>query len=189
METAVQGVRAPSSVTIPRNAPSTLVANENDDPVQTIYQWESRVKVHKKQSGDKVSENIKLAVLQKFLCDGELARHLNLQPARLTTHYLARKKAINNLRAKQTWTASGSSDPMDLSLLGKGKGGKKGNGKGKGDRSAKPKECFHCGKPDHNKIKLLSCPEERNLFTPSRLEGWSVRRCGSGSRDRQEKTF
>ena len=40
---------------------------------------------------------------------------------------------------------------MDLSPLGKGKGGKKGKGKGKGDRSAKPKECFYCGKPGHNK--------------------------------------
>ena len=68
-----------------------------DDPVQTIYQWESRVKVHEEQSGDKVSENIKLAVLQKYLCDGELARHLNLQSARLTTYDLARKEAINDL--------------------------------------------------------------------------------------------
>ena len=40
---------------------------------------------------------------------------------------------------------------MDLSPLGKGKGGKKGKGKGKGDRSVKPKECFYCGKPGHNK--------------------------------------
>ena len=38
---------------------------------------------------------------------------------------------------------------MDLSPLGKGKGGKKGKGKGKGDKSAKPKFC--CGKPGHNK--------------------------------------
>ena len=42
---------------------------------------------------------------------------------------------------------------MDLSPLGMGKGGKKGKGKGKGkgDKSAKPKECFYCGKPGHNK--------------------------------------
>ena len=39
-----------------------------DDPVQSIYQWESRMKVHEERSGDKVSENIKLAVLQKYLC-------------------------------------------------------------------------------------------------------------------------
>ena len=90
------------------------------------------MKVHEEQSGDRVSENIKLAVLQKYLCDGELARHLNLQSGRLTTCDLAHKDAINYLRAKQTWTASGSSDPMDLSPLGKGKGGKKGKDKGKG---------------------------------------------------------
>ena len=76
----------------------------------------------------RVSENIKLAVLQKYLCDGELARHLNLQSSRLTTYDLARKEAINYLRSMQTWTAPGGSDPTDLSPLGKGKGGKKGEG-------------------------------------------------------------
>ena len=40
---------------------------------------------------------------------------------------------------------------MDLSPLGKGKGGKKGKGKGKSDKSVKPKERFYCGKPGHNK--------------------------------------
>ena len=99
-----------------------LSPTRTDDPVQTIYQWESRVKVQEEQSGDEVSENIKLAVLQKYLCDGELARHLNLQSGRLTTYELARKEAINYLRAKQTWTL-GTADPMDLSPLGKGKGG------------------------------------------------------------------
>ena len=109
------------------------------------------MKVYEEQSSDKVSENIKLAVLLKYLCDGELARHLNLHSGRLTTYDLARKEAIKYLRAKRTWTASGSSDPVDLSPLSKGKGGKKGKGKGKGDKSAKPKECFYCGKPRHNK--------------------------------------
>ena len=134
-----------------------LAPKRMNDPMQTIYQWKSRVKFHEEQSGDKVSENIKLAVPQKYLCDGELARHLNLQSARLTTYDLARKETINYLRAKQTWTASGGSDPMDLSPLGKGKGGKKGKGKGEGDKSAKPKECFYCGKPSHNKNECRNC--------------------------------
>ena len=110
-----------------------LSPTKMDDPVQTIYQWQSRVKVHEEQSGDTVAENIKLAVLQKYPCDGELARHFNRQSARLTTYDLARKEATNHLHAKQTWTASGSSDPVDLSPLGKGRG--KGEG-GKGDKSA-----------------------------------------------------
>ena len=110
-----------------------------DDPVQTICQCESRVKFYEEQSGDRASENIKFAVLQKYLCDGELVRHLNLQSGRLTTYDLARKEAINYLRAEQTWTASGSSDPMDLSPLSKVNSGKKAQGKGKGDKSAKPK--------------------------------------------------
>ena len=128
-----------------------LAPTRVDDPVQTIYQWKSRVNVYEEQSGDKVSENIKLAVLHMYLCDGELARHLNLEPSRLTTYDLARKEAINYLRAKQTWTAPRGSDPMDLSPLGKGEGGKKVKGKGKSDKSVKPKECFYCGKPGHNK--------------------------------------
>ena len=66
-----------------------------DDPVQTIYQCQ--MKVDEEQIGDGVSENIKLAVLQKYMCDGELARHLNLQSARLTTYDLARKGAIDYL--------------------------------------------------------------------------------------------
>ena len=96
-----------------------------------------------------MSENIKLAVLQKYLFDGELARHVNLQSSRLTTYDLARKEEINYFRAKQTWTAPGGSDPMDLWPLGKGNGGK--NCKGKGDKSVKPKECFYHGKPGNNK--------------------------------------
>ena len=97
------------------------------------------MKVYEEQSSDRVSENIKLSVVQKYLCDG-----------RLTKYDLARKEAINYLRAKQTWTASGSSDPSDLSPLGKGKG--------KGDKSAKPKECFYCGKPGHNKSECRNFP-------------------------------
>ena len=61
---------------------------------------------------------------QKYLSDGELARHLNLQSGRLTTYEMARKEAINHLRANQTWMATSTADPMDLSPLGKGKGGK-----------------------------------------------------------------
>ena len=69
-----------------------LAPTRVDDPVQTICQWKSSVKVYEEQSGDKVSENIKLAVLQKYLCDGELARHLDLQSSHLTTYDLARKR-------------------------------------------------------------------------------------------------
>ena len=134
---------------------------------------------HEEQSGDKVSENIKLAVLQKYLCDGELVSHLNLQSARLTKYDLACMEAVNCLQA----TASDGSDLMDLSPLGNCKGGKKGKGKGKGDTSAKPKECFYCGKPGHNKNEC------RNFSAALRKKSVPVRRCGRGSRDTQEKTY
>ena len=146
-----------------------LSPTRTDDPVQTIYQWESRVKVYEEQSGDEMSENIKLAILQKYLCDGELARHLNLQSGRPTTYELARMEAINYLRAKQTWTP-GTADPMDLSPLGKSKGGKKGKSKGKGDKTPKPKPCFYCGKPGHSKseCKNFSAALRQKAVQPDR---------------------
>ena len=98
-----------------------------------------------------MAENIKLAALQKYRCDGELARHLNLQSGRLTTYELVHKEATNHLRATQTWMATGTAEPMDLSPLGKDKGGKKGKSKGKCDKTTKPKECFNCDKPNHSK--------------------------------------
>ena len=148
------------------------------------------MKVHEEQSGDKASENIKLAVLQEYLCDGDLAWHLNLQSSRLTTYDLALKEAINYLRAKQTWTASGGSDPMDLSPLGKGKGGKKGKGKGKSDKSVKPKECFYCGKPGHNKNECRNF--SATLFNPTRLVGtpawkWIPRQAGENLLEEKEQ--
>ena len=77
---------------------------------------------------------------------------------------------------------------MELSPLGKGKGGKKGKGKGKGDKLAKPKECFFCGKPSHNKNECRNFSAALRKKSFSARQGWSVRGCGSGSRDRQEKT-
>ena len=41
-----------------------LSPTTTDDPVQTIHQWESSVKVHEEQPGETVAENINLAVLQ-----------------------------------------------------------------------------------------------------------------------------
>ena len=131
----------------------------------------------------KCQKTSSLLFCKKYLSDCELARHLNLQSACLTTYDLAHKEAINRLRAKQTWTASGSSDPMDLSPLGKGKSGKKGRGKGKGDTTAKPQECFYstAGKPGHNKNQC------RN-FSAALRQGWSAARCIPTGQARKKPT-
>ena len=71
---------------MPRYAPSPLVTDENRRPSADDCQWQGLVKAHEEQSGDSVSQNVKLAVLQRQLYDGELARHLNMQSARLTTY-------------------------------------------------------------------------------------------------------
>ena len=76
---------------------------------------------------------------------------------------------------------------MDLSPLGNCKGGKKCKGKGKSDKSVKSKECFYCGKPGHNKneYRNFSAALRKKSVQPDKAVRW----CGSGSRDRQEKTF
>ena len=59
---------------------------------------------------------------------------------------------------------------MDLSPLGKGKGGKK--GKGKGDKSAKPKERFYCGKPSPNKheCRYFSAALKKKSVQPDKAD-------------------
>ena len=66
--------------------------------------------------------------------------------------------------------APGTADPMDLSPLAEGKGGKKGKGKGKGDKTRKPKECFYCGKPSHNKSECrnFSAALKKKAVQPDR---------------------
>ena len=103
--------------------------------VESIYNWEQKVRQYEEQSGDTISSTIKTAVLTTSLVDADLQRHLNLQAGRLTTSEAARKEAVDYLRTKAPWTED---DPMDLGALPKGKGkGDKDKGKGKGDKGKK----------------------------------------------------
>ena len=55
---------------------------------------------------------------------------------------------------------------MDLSPLGKGKG--------KSDKSVKPKECFYCGKPGHNKneCRNFSAALRKKSVQPDKAGRW-----------------
>ena len=82
------------------------------------------MKFYEEQSGvTECRENIKRAVLEKYLFDGELAADLNLQSGRLTTYDLARKEAINYLQAKSdvdcVWNLG--SDRFLAALQGQGR--------------------------------------------------------------------
>ena len=125
--------------------------------------WEELVRAYELQSGEVISDMIKIATLTYRLVDEKLRDHLllnakpNLKYQQVREHveavYIARRR---------DWTTKSSTD-MDLDALYKGKGkdkGKKGSSKGKkgtykgnlkGDKSsAKDKEtCFYCGKQGH----------------------------------------
>ena len=69
LEAAVQGVRASSSFKTPRYAAGTPVADEGR------RSGADHLPVGQLGQGVRGAVNIKLAVLPKYLCDGELARH------------------------------------------------------------------------------------------------------------------
>ena len=135
-----------------------------DDLVQTIYQRDSRVKVYEEQSGDRVSENIKLAVLQKYLCDGELA--LPLEAAVSTPNDVRSgsqgKRSTSRgrrLEGRSPWTCHRST---------KEEAARRARARAK-VTSQRNRKCFNCGKPGHNK--------GRNLFSPTRVVGTPVWKC------------
>ena len=72
-----------------------------------------------------------LAVLQKYLCDGELALHLNLQSARLATYDLAREE--------DGFWKLGPHGPVTARQWQRRQEGQR---QGKSDKSAEPEECF-----------------------------------------------
>ena len=118
--------------------PSTIT----DSPVREIQRL----------SGDRTSENVELAVLQKYLCNGELAHRPDLQSGSLTTMCnLACDETTELTKAGQTRAVSGVVERADLSPRGKGEGGKKSQDLGKGVKTEKPKECFCCVTSCHSK--------------------------------------
>jgi hypothetical protein len=123
-----------------------------DDGIQSIYEWERAVRRYEEQSGDVFPESIKVAILGTKLSDSRLRAHMNLNATRLSTYGLARKEAVDYLRAKRTWNEKDSAMEVDAITEGKGK---KGKGKGKSKKGGKGGggDCFYCGKPNHRKAE------------------------------------
>ena len=92
--------------------------------VSSRFQWmlqaplpctrtDSSVRENQRQSGDRTSENVELAVLHRYLCNGELAHQPDLQSGRPTT-----------IKAGQSRAVSGVVERTDLSPRGRAEGGK-----------------------------------------------------------------
>ena len=106
---------------------------------------DSPVREIQRLSGDRTSENVELAVLQRYLCNGELTHRPDLQSGILTTmRNLACDETTELTKAGRTRAVSGVVERTDLSPRGKGEGGKKSQDGGKGVKTAKPKECSCC---------------------------------------------
>ena len=112
-----------------------LPSTSTDSPLREIQQ----------QSGNRSSENVELAVLQKCLRDGELTHRPDLQPGSPTTMCnLACDETTELIKAGQTRAVSVVVERADLSPRGKGEGGKRSQGGGKAVKTAKPKEYICC---------------------------------------------
>ena len=84
-------------------------------------------------SGDRTSENVELTVLQRYLCNGELAHRPDLQSGSpMAMCNLARDETTKLIKAGQTRAASEVVERTDLSPRGKGEGGNMSQDGGKG---------------------------------------------------------
>ena len=123
------------------DAPGPIAVNEN-----------RQSSAGNSMSVDRTSEDVELAVLQRYLCDGELAHQPYLQSGSpTTTRNLACDETTELIKAGQTRAVSGVVERVDLSPRGKGEGGEKSQDGGKGVKTAKPKERFCCVTSSHSK--------------------------------------
>ena len=139
-------------------------------------------------SGDRTSENVELAVLQKYLCNGELAHRPDLQSGSpMTMCNLARDETTKLIKAGQTRAVSEVVERTDLSPRSKGEGGKRSQDGGKGVKTAKPMECICCVTSSHSKseYKNLSAAVKRKFAQRGRTNRHASEEVDSESDERQ----
>ena len=151
--------------------------------VSSRFQWmlqaplpstrtDSSMRENQRLSGDRASENVELAMLQRYLCNGAPARQRGLQSGSPTMMCdLACDETAEHIRA-----ASGGAEHADLSPRGNGEGGKTSQDRGKGVKTAKPKECFCCVTSSHSKseYKNLSAAVKHKFAQRGRTN-WHAR--------------
>ena len=122
--------------------------NFSGDVLTRLEAFEREVTLYTGNSGETVSDNLRIGLVLNNLEDGGLRDHLLMNAERLQTWPVFREELVNILRVRA------GPIPMDVGALGKGKG-KKGDGRfggygtdGKGG-GANDRKCYHCGKVGH----------------------------------------
>ena len=86
------------------------------DVTQLLTAWEKQVQDYEQQSGDKISDAIKLGVVLHHLPDTSLREHLLLNSRVYDTYALMTAEVRAVVMARTTWSGP---TPMDLIILAK----------------------------------------------------------------------
>ena len=104
-----------SAIQVPRNAASDPVSKNGDIPgsdmTQLLTAWEKEVQDYEQQSGDKISDAIKLGVVRYHLPDASLREHLLLNSRVYDTYALMAHEVRAVAMARTIWPGP---TPMDL---------------------------------------------------------------------------
>ena len=91
---------------------------------------------YESQSGEVISEKLKIAIMQKGLQDLQIQGHLVLHAGRLLTWDLVRNEVLSVISTRQAIAACHTTTvPMEIGFVYKGKNGKKGKQKKGKDKS------------------------------------------------------
>ncbi len=107
-----------------------------------IAEFEFKVNKYENQSGEVISEKLKIAIMQKGLQDLQIQGHLVLHAGRLLTWDAVRNEVQSVLSTRQAIAACHTTVPMEIGFVYKGKSGKKGKDKG----MRETRKCNKCGK-------------------------------------------